>query len=499
MKLQDQINEYTEKVRGKKANIGVFAVGHYLYWPQFPLLKNKIMKHYKYFYNKLGKDTDVKIVPCDIMSDNYNTATKVINFFEQKQLDLIICFVATYSPAVCAFSVLRKISAPSIICCFQPSASLDYNNATTEMQLENDNITSVPEIINSLNRSNRKPLDCLVGMLYDDERTWNKLKLWCEITGVAHHLKYAHIGYMGQGYEGMLDMNSDPTMFDAKFGLHAEHIEIDNLDKLIKTITDLEYKDKLEEITNIFTMPDPGSDPIATKVEIKDLDWPVRVAVSMDKLVLKYQIDGLAYHYRGLDGNRNEMLHAGMIIGNSLLTSKGIAIAGELDLKNCIAMLIMDRFNAGGSFAEIHPIDFKEDLVLVGHDGPHHIKIADGKPVLRNLSVLHGKRGYGPSVEFKLKVGPISMLGLTQTNDGKFKFILAEGESLPGPIPATGNTNTRGRFMPDVRTFLERWSIEGPTHHFALGIGHICYKIEILAKYLGIESVRVTPNNDYKK
>jgi len=129
--------------------------------------------------------------------------------------------------------------------------------------------------------------------------------------------------------------------------------------------------------------------------------------------------------------------------------------------------------------------------VLVGHDGPHHINIADGKPVLRSLLKYHGKPGSGASVEFKIKQGPITMLSIGLTAQGKFKFVIAEGESMHGPIPPTGNTNTRGFFKPDVRTFLTRWVAEGPTHHFALGIGHHARTIKALGDVLGIESVIV--------
>jgi len=165
----------------------------------------------------------------------------------------------------------------------------------------------------------------------------------------------------------------------------------------------------------------------------------------------------------------------------------------ELVLKNCVAMLIMNRLSAGGSFAELYPIDFENDIALIGHDGPHHLKISEGKPILRKLSILHGKRGTGPSVEYQIKKGPITMFGLTQTFDGRFKIVLAEGESLPGLIPSIGNTCTRGKFKPDVRTFLENWSKEGPTHHFALGVGLVARKIEMLAKYLNIDAVLITP------
>ena len=120
------------------------------------------------------------------------------------------------------------------------------------------------------------------------------------------------------------------------------------------------------------------------------------------------------------------------------------------------------------------------------------IAVAQGRPVLRGLSLYHGKRGSGLSVEFPIRHGPITCVGLTQTRDGRFKLVVAEGESLPGPIPPTGNTNTRCRFPPDVGTFIENWSLQGPTHHFALGVGHVAHLVESLARCWGIECVNVT-------
>jgi len=146
----------------------------------------------------------------------------------------------------------------------------------------------------------------------------------------------------------------------------------------------------------------------------------------------------------------------------------------------------------GGSFAEFHPVDFHRDTVLIGHDGPHHINIASGRPVLRSLKAYHGKPGSGASVEFRIKEGPITMLSIGVDAAGRFRFVLAEGESIAGPIPPTGNTNTHGRFEPDVRTFLKRWFAEGPTHHFALGVGHRAATIARIARILRVEAVIVT-------
>jgi L-arabinose isomerase len=237
---------------------------------------------------------------------------------------------------------------------------------------------------------------------------------------------------------------------------------------------------------------EPGADPIAGPAEPADVAWAARVACGLDRLIQDFDLTGLAYYYRGLNSNAYERLGASLIVGSSLLTGQGVPIAGELDIKNCVAMLIVDRLEAGGSFAEIHPCDFENDIVLVGHDGPHHIAVAEGRPVLRGLSIYHGKRGSGVSVEFQLRNGPITCVGLTQTHMGKFKFVVAEGESLPGPIPPTGNTNTRCRFPPDAGGFIENWSLEGPTHHFALGVGHIAHLIENFCRCWGIECVNVT-------
>jgi L-arabinose isomerase len=274
--------------------------------------------------------------------------------------------------------------------------------------------------------------------------------------------------------------------------MHCEHLEMDDLQVRVDAVTEGELDRKLEQIHALFDFPEPGSDPIAGPARPEDVRWAARVACGLDRLVADFELSGLAYYYRGLDGNAYERLGASLIVGSSLLTARGVPIAGELDVKNCLAMLITDNLEAGGSFAEIHPCDFEQGIVLVGHDGPHHVAVAEGRPVLRGLSLYHGKRGSGIGVEFQLKNGPVTCTGLSQTYDGRFKFVVAEGESLPGPIPPTGNTNTRCRFPPDVSTFIENWSLAGPTHHFALGTGHIAHMIEGFARCWGIECVNVT-------
>jgi len=204
-----------------------------------------------------------------------------------------------------------------------------------------------------------------------------------------------------------------------------------------------------------------------------------------------FDLSGLTYYYRGLDGNQYEQLGAGLILGNSLLTARGIPASGEGDLKTCLAMMLMDRIGAGGSYTEFYAMDFKHNFVLMGHDGPGHIAISDEKPILRGLDLYHGKRGSGVSVEFKVKTGPITLLGMTQTAEGNLKMLTAQGESIPGPILKIGNTNSRLKFPYSPADFVNRWCAEGPTHHCALGIGRVAPILSKCAEMLGIPVVEV--------
>ena len=333
----------------------------------------------------------------------------------------------------------------------------------------------------------KKISDVIIGCLYDDLEAQKEIAKWCDIAKVLHDLKGARMGLMGHTMEAMYDMHTDPTAISAAFGLHVPLLEIDQVIDVYNAVTENEIQAKIKVIDKEFDMPEPVSDPVTSKLTEADKYQAAKSAVALDKFVEKYNLTGLAYYYEGSADSLHRKVATTFIVGNSILNAQGIPMCGEYDIKTCIAMLIMDRLDIGGSFAEFHPFDFKEDFILVGHDGPHHLKIAEGKPILRSLKKYHGKPGNGASVEFKIKEGPISVLGITQKYDGKFKFVIGEGYSKKGPIPPTGNTNTRGFFEPTTKEFIKRWVMEEPTHHYALGIGHHADTIAKIAEILGIE------------
>src|SRR5438045_8805139 len=231
---------------------------------------------------------------------------------------------------------------------------------------------------------------------------------------------------------------------------------------------------------------DVQSDCAETEVE-----RAAKTSVALDKMGEKHQLGSLAYYHKGTGSPENEDVISSIILGTSLLTARGIPVAGEYEVKNAQAMKIMDSFGAGGSFTEYYAMDFKDDVVLMGHDGPGHIAIAEGKTKVRPLKVYHGKVGRGLSGEMSVKHGPVTLLSVIQTVDGKLKLLIAEGESVAGPILEIGNTNSRYRFSIGARNFMNNWSVHGPAHHCAVGVGHISSKLKKLAALLGMEFVRV--------
>ncbi len=481
-----------ERIPAKKPVIGIFAVAHGVYWDQFPGLKDNMEKYHADMVSIVAKN-DVEIVDLGII-DSSIAANEAADKFNAANVNLIFCNMITYATSSVFAPVLRNCTAPMVLTALQPRNAMDYEKANTFMQLENDSICSVPEFCGVATRMDKKIYDVIIGTLYNNERVEKEIKEWCLIAKALRTLKGARIGLMGHVLEAMYDMHTDPTAVFNAFGIHVPLLEIDDLLEEYHKVTDEEIAEQTAIIKAEFDMPEPKCDPVTMKLTDEDLYKAARASAALERFRKDYKLDGLAYFYNGSEGSENRMIASSLIVGNSMLIARGIPMCGEFDIKTCIAMLIMDTIGIGGSFAEIHPFDFDGDCILVGHDGPHHIQLAQGKPVLRSLKKYHGKSGSGASVEFKLKEGPFTMLGINQTAKGGFKFVIGEGMSNAGPIPATGNTNTRASYLPDTPTFIKNWCMSGPTHHFAMGTGNYASTLEKLGKVLGVETTVVGTN-----
>lgn len=474
-----------QRRKPRTARVGIFGVGYHVYWNQFPGLLPELMAKLDVLVERV-RATGVTVENFG-MVDKAQDAYALVPKLKAADLDLIFCDMLTYATSASFAAIVRNLDVPIVLVALQPMAAMDYQRATTHMQLANDDFCSVPEFLGVAIRFGKRPPDVILGTLQDDPQADQEIRSWCDIAMALHDVKHARIGHFGHPIEHMLDMQTDQAALTAAFGCHIVQTEADDLLRVSRDVSEAEIRRKSDEILDLFDTPDPGADPLTTRLTEEHLRKAAFAAATLDRFIAHHELDGLAYYYEGEPGSPLRDLVTNLIVGNSLLTAAGFPMCGESDLKTCIAMLLMDRVDIGGSFAEFHPVDFREGFVLVGHDGPHHINIADGKPVLRSLLKYHGKPGHGASVEFRIKDGPITMLSIGVKANGKFKFIVAEGQSVRGLIPATGNTNTRGFFGPDIRSFLKRWVAEGPTHHFALGVGHHAATMQRIAEALQIE------------
>ena len=472
-----------ERDRRPKPKVGYYGTGLAAYWPQFPGLKEQVLCLMDRHAAKLAE------LGCEVVRgplvDRAEMSNEVGDIFNRAGVDLVIGEIVTYTASHVIIPVAQRVRAPYLTLALQTVPTIDYEAATTQDMTVIGAAMTAPEVACAFNRCNL-PFHCVVGGDFQVS-TWQRVDAWAQAAATKRALADARLGYLGHYYPGMLDMYTDFTMHQGQVGCHVEILEMCDLAARVEQVTEDEVDAKVRETEAMFHMPPPGYDRVTEQVKPEDLRWAARVAVAEERLMADFALDGLAYYYRGWDNNLYERIGAAMILGNSFLTARGIPCAGEADLKTCVAMFIQEHFGAGGSFCEMYLLDFENGIVVAGHDGPGHIGIGDKQPILRGMKLFHGKAGAGVSVEFNVKNGPVTMLGVTQTGAGKLKLVAAEGESVPGPILQIGNTNTRVRFALPPGEFGQRWTETGSTHHFALGVGHQLHKIEKLAKLLDLE------------
>jgi L-arabinose isomerase len=468
--------------------VGLFGIGLDTYWPQFEGLREGLVAYTEVVAQRLNRP-GVKVVNLGLI-DTPEKAVEAGHAFRSEDMDLIFLYVTTYALSSTVLPVVRRAKVPVIILNLSPKAAIDYasfnrlgdRTKMTGEWLAYCQACPVPEIANVFRRA-RIPFFQVTGTLEDDPIAWREINDWIDAARVAHMMEHNRLGVMGHYYGGMLDIYSDLTLQCATFGGHIEIIEVEELAALRTKVKPSEIDDRIAEIrTAMDVQADCSSDELASAA---------KTSVALDRLVEIHQLGSLAYYYQGTGNADNENAISSIILGTSLLTARGIPVAGEYEIKNAQAMKIMDSFGAGGSFTEYYAVDYNDDVVLMGHDGPGHIAIAQGKTKVRPLKIYHGKVGRGLSVEMSVKHGPVTLLSVVETGEGQIKLLAAEGESVPGPILEIGNTNSRYKFPIGARNFITQWNSHGPAHHCAVGVGHIGTKLEKFAALLGIECVRV--------
>jgi L-arabinose isomerase len=468
--------------------IGLAGLGLEAYWSQFTGLEERLKGYLDQVQNKIA--TDSRAVVNLGLIDTPQKSLEAAHQARREDIEILLVYVTTYALSSTVLPLIKRAGVPVILLNLQPASAIEYERfnamesrtVMTGEWLAYCSACPVPEIANVLRRLDI-PFQQVTGMLNDDPACWQQLEQWLRAAEVVHALAHSRLGLMGHYYGGMLDIATDLTQVSGRFDLHIEMLEVDELTALRTQVGEVDARSKLVEFRNFFEVGDDCGR--------HELLRAARTAVALDQLVSEKDLDLLAYFYSGTGVPENEDTMSSIILGTSMLTGRGVPVAGEYEVKNVVAMKIMDLLGMGGSFTEYYAMDFALDVVLMGHDGPGHIGIAQDRIKVRPLQVYHGKVGAGLSVEMSVKHGPVTLLSLVEDRQTGFNLLVAEGESVPGPILEIGNTNSRYRFPLGARKFVEAWNSHGPAHHCAIGVGHAAEQIEKVASLLQLRAVRV--------
>jgi L-arabinose isomerase len=463
-----------ELKKRRKTRIGLVAGGLGTYWPQFPALLPQLQESARYVSARFA-EMDAEVTDAGFISDAQEGAIAAEKL-RQADCDLIVLFLSTYLTASMVLPIAQRSNTPVLVIDLQPTEKMDHASFDTGAWLAYCGQCPVPEVGNTFRRAGI-PFRSVSGWLRQ-ESAWERIGTWIRAAHVRAALRHARHGLMGHLYPGMLDVSTDLTLLPATFGSHVEVLEFDDLRERVLAVSPSAVKERMELARSIFTLDDT--------VQEDDFAWGAQVSVGLDRLVDDFALDSIAYYHRGLAGEQHERLGAGMILGASLLTARGIPTTGEYELRTTVAQLATQVVGAGGSFCEIQALNFEDDVVEMGHDGPAHLAVSARDPLLRGLGVYHGKRGWGVSVEFDVREGPVTLLGLGQDRDGGLSFIASEGTVVPGPLLAIGNTTSRVSFGRDPGEWVDDWSASGVGHHWSLSLGHRAADYKAAASLLGI-------------
>ena len=467
---------------------GLCGLGLEAYWSQFAGFEQRLQGYLSQVTGRLTQP-GVEVVELGLV-DTPQRSLEAGHQCRREDIDVLFLYVTTYALSNTVLPLVQRAGVPVIVLNLQPEAAIDYEKfnqmkdrtAMTGEWLAYCSACPVPEFANVLKRAGI-PFHQVTGVL-DQAATWVEIEEWLMAARVRSKLAQTRLGLMGHYYSGMLDIMTDVTLVSIVFGTHVELLEVDELSALAAAVDESALTRRVTEFRALFDVQADCAE--------EELRRAARTSVALDAFVAHYELSAMAYFYKGSGNAANEDTMSSIILGTSLLTARHIPVAGEYEVKNALAMKMMDCLGAGGSFTEYYAMDFNDDVVLMGHDGPGHIAIAEGKTKVRPLTVYHGKVGRGLSVEMSVKHGPVTLLSVVEDAESRFKLVVAEGECVEGPILEIGNTNSRYKFPLGARGFVNAWNAEGPTHHCAVGVGHVAGTLEKVATLIGIGYTKVS-------
>lgn len=484
MEMGNDYNEVRKKLEVlKKENeikpkIGLLPTGHFYYWPQFPALKEMGMKMYRNLLEMLNENADV-VAP--ELVDTMEKSRKAANLLKREDVDILLIFPLGYTPSMQIVPVVRELDVPVRILNAHEDRSYDFTTADTAVYLHHEGVCCVPEYSGALVNLGKK-FRVRTGF-FDDPRLRMELKADIRGAAAAKFFKKMNVGLIGEVYTHMSDMPIDEHRLLKATGRMLKRPEVEEIENAYHRVTEEQLEDMCRQFRALYD--------VDRTVTNEHMRFSAQLAIAYDEVIRRHDIFAFGYYWWG-ERELITQLRAQSNLAVSRLAALGRPGVTEGDVKSAMAMKIMDLLGAGGMFVEFFAMNFDEDFLLMGHDGPGNINMAEGKPRLQHLKVQHGKSGHGLGIDFDMKEGPVTLLNLTQFDAGEtFKLIYSVGEIIPGPILSIGNPNCRVRVCRPIHEFMDAWCQQGPSHHIAIGYGDQSTALEIFADAMKFKLVRI--------
>ncbi|MCX5649454.1 MAG: hypothetical protein NTX40_10255 [Planctomycetota bacterium] len=457
------------KQRMPRPRIGLLSTGHFYYWDQFPRLKDMGLAMYRRLREHLEKIGEI-VAP--ELVDTAEKARQAGAFFRKQDLDILLVFPFGYAPGMCVLPAVEGLDVPLRLLNAHEDSSYDFSKADTTDYLHHEGPCCIPEYAAGLVSQGKKFR--VVSGPFKSDRLWDEIRADCEGTAAASAFRTMNVGLLGETYTNMVDMPVDEHRLLRATGRMLIHPEIEEIEEAFHRVAQEQLDDMYQQFRRIYDV-----DQTVTNEHMK---VSAQVAVAYDEIIRKHDIYSFGYYWWG-EKELNTQLRAQSALAVSRLASLGRPGVTEGDVKTAMAMKILDLLGGGGMFVEFFAVDFDEDLVLLGHDGPSNVNVAEGRPRLQHLHVHHGKSGEGLGIDFEMKKGPVTLLGLSQFDAGDtFKLICTVGEAVPGSTLQIGNPNCRVRLGRPLPEFFDAWCQQGPAHHLALGVGDFTRQIAAFAE-----------------
>jgi len=469
---------FSLNARMARPRIGLLPTGHYYYWQQFPELRAKGLAMYGRLLERLGTFGDV-IAP--ELVDTPEKSAAAGELFLKERVDIVLVFPFGYTPAMCVVPAARSLSVPIRILNAHEDASYDYAKADTTEYLHHEGVCCVPEYASAL-RTIGKSFRVRTGA-FRDGRLWDEIAADCRGAAAARVFRALNFGVIGETYTNMADMPVDELRLLNATGRLLIRPEVEEIEEAYHHATRAQVDEMCGQFRAMYDV-DAG-------VTDEHLRESARIAVAFDEVIMHHDLSAFGFYWWGVK-NAVTQLRAQAALAVSRLAALGRPGVTEGDVKTAMAMKLLDLLGAGGMFVEFFSMDFDENFILMGHDGPSNINVAQDRPKLSFLEVHHGKSGSGLGIDFHMKEGPVTLVNLTQVDAGEsFKLITTAGEVVPGNILSIGNPNCRVRVERPIHEFMDAWCQQGPSHHIALGIGDHTAEVEAFAEAMGFRYVRV--------